>query len=115
MHHKDLALIRDADKGFRNFPAIIKEIQKQNPDRELIVCSPDKFYLHTASQMGYKAVFDYDNFLLQPDLKVSSKSVLIMPIQTQDVVIIKDYIEKKNPRLFYTIAGTSFYIQEIDP
>lgn len=112
--HKDLAFIRDADKGFGSFPAIITDIKKQNPDREILVCSPDQFYLHTASQMGYKAIFDYENFL-QTDPKVSSKSILIMPIQSRDVVIINNYIEKKKLRLFFTIAGTSFYTQEIEP
>ena len=112
--HKDLAYIRAADQGFKSFPAIITKIKEQNPDKELLVCSPDQFYLHTASQMGYKAIFDYTNFL-QTDLKVSSKSLLIMPIQSQDVVIIKDYIERKKPRLLYTVGSISFYIQEIDP
>jgi hypothetical protein len=112
--HKDLAYIREADDGFRNFPLIIAEIKKQAPGREIIVCSPDQFYLHTAAQLGYKAIFDYENFL-QATPRVSSKTLLIMPIQSRDVVIINNYIEKKMPRLFYTIAGTSFYIQEIDP
>jgi hypothetical protein len=38
-----------------------------------------------------------------------------MPIQTRDVIIISDYIEKQKPVLFATISGTSFYIQEINP
>lgn len=112
--HKDLAYIREADKGFRSFPAIITELERQNPDREVLVCSPDQFYLHTASQMGYKAIFDYTNFL-QTDLRVSSKSLVVMPIQSRDVVIINGYIEKKKPHLAFTIAGTSFYTQEVDP
>jgi hypothetical protein len=112
--HKDLSYIREADDGFRNFPSIISNIKKQNPGREIIVCSPDQFYLYTAAQLGYKAIFDYENFL-QAEPRVLSKTLLIMPIQSRDVVIINNYIEKKKPRLFYTIAGTSFYIQEIDP
>jgi len=112
--HKDLAYIREADRGFKNFPAIITEIKRQNPDRELLVCSPDQFYLHTAAQMGYKAIFDYTNFL-QTDLKVSSKSLLIMPIQSRDVIIINEYIERKKPQLAFTVAGTSFYTLEINP
>ena len=114
LSHKDLDYIRDADKGFRSFPKLITELKNQHPDKELIVCSPDKFYLLTASQMGHKAIFDYTNFL-QTDLKVSSKTILIMPIQTRDVVIINDYIEKKKPTLFASIGETSFYIQEITP
>lgn len=112
--HKDLDYIRDADKGFKNFPRLITELKNQHPDKELIVSSPDKFYLLTASQMGYKAIFDYTNFL-QADLKVSTKTILIMPIQTSDVIIISDYIEKKKPALLTTIGATSFYVQEITP
>ena len=112
--HKDLEYIRDADEGFRTFPAIIIDIKKQYPDREVIVCSPDQFYLHTASQLGYKAVFDYDNFL-QTGLKVPVKSILVMPIQSRDLTIINKYLEEKKPNLFFAIAGTSFYVQEINP
>ena len=59
--HSDLAVVREADKGYRNFPAIMAEIKKQNPDRQLFVTSPDQYYLHAASQLGYKAIFDYEN------------------------------------------------------
>ena len=111
---KDLSYIHDADEGFRNFPTIISEIKKQNPDRELLICAPNQYYLYTASQLGYKAIFDYTNFL-ETDLKVSSKSLLIMPIQPQDTIIIRDYLEKKKPRLILTIPGALFYTQEIDP
>jgi hypothetical protein len=114
INHKDVAYIRDADKGFRNFPSIISGIKSQYPDRDLLVCSPDQFYLHTASQMGFKAIFDYDNFL-RTGLRVTSKSVLIMPIQSRDVMIINDFMEKEKPRLHSEIAGISFYIIELDP
>ena len=113
--HKDLSYIREAEESFRNFPAIISEIKKQNPDRELLICAPNQYYLYTASQMGYKAVFDYNNFLEADHLKVSSKSLLIMPIQPQDTIIIKEYLEKKKPRLILTNPITLFYAQEIDP
>ena len=112
--HEDLAYIRDSDNGIKRFPAIITEIKKQYPDREVLVCSKDQLYLHTASEMGYKAIFDYNNFL-KSNLKVSSKSILIMPINTTDVVIVNEFIEKKNLQLVNTISGISFYTQEIDP
>ena len=112
--HNDLAYIRDSDNGIKRFPAIITDIKKQYPDREVLVSSKDQLYLHTASEMGCKSIFDYDNFL-RSDLKVSSKSILIMPINTTDVVIVQDFIEKKKLRLVYTISGISFYTQEIDP
>ena len=112
--HHDLAYIRDSDNGIRRFPAIITEIKKQHPGREVLVSSKDQLYLHTASEMGCKAIFDYDNFL-ESDLKVSSKSILLMPINTADVVIVNEFIEKKKLQFLYTISGISFYTQEIDP
>lgn len=112
--HNDLAYIRDSDNGIKRFPAIITDIKKQYPDREVLVSSKDQLYLHTASEMGCKSIFDYDNFL-RSDLKVSSKSILIMPINTTDVVIVQDFIKKKKLQLVYTISGISFYTQEIDP
>jgi hypothetical protein len=114
VHHKDLAIIRNADKGYRNFPAIVAELKKQHPGRQIFISSPDQYYLHAASKVGCKAIFDYEN-LVRPDIKVSSKSILLMPVHEQEAVIMKDYIEKKKPQLLSTIAGTYFYTEEIDP
>ena len=112
--HKDLAIIRDADKGYSNFQNIIEEIKKQHPGEEVLICSPDQYYLYAASQMGYKAIFDYKN-LWQSEFKVSSKSILLMPVHEQEAIIMHDYIEKKKPIVFTTIAGTYFYTEEINP
>lgn len=112
--HPDLNYIRNSDKGFRIFPELIKKIENENPGKEIIVCSPDNFYLLTASQMNYKAIFDFNTFL-NTDMKVTSNTILIMPIHASDVVIIKDYMEKKNPALYFTTGETNFYIQEITP
>jgi hypothetical protein len=112
--HKDLAIIRDADQGYRSFPVVIAEIEKQNPDRQVLVSSPDQYYLHAASQMGYKALFDYEN-LWRTDIKVSSETILLMPVHQQEAMIMKDYIETRRPQLVSTIAGTYFYIESINP
>jgi len=112
--HKDLTTIKDADKGYRNFSSIVAEIKKKYPGREIFVSSPDQYYLHAASQMGYKSIFDYEK-LGQVDLKPFSKSILLMPVHQQEAVIMNDYIEKKKPQLFLEIAGTYFYTEEINP
>jgi hypothetical protein len=112
--HKDLAYIRDADKGFRNFPAILTVVKNENPGKEILVSSPDKYYLTTAIQLGFKAVFDFDNFI-KNGLHVNKKTIVVIPIQTQDVSIISDYMEKNKPVLIATQAQTSFYVQEINP
>jgi len=112
--HNDLTTIKDADTGYRNFSSVIDEIKKKYPGREIFVSSPDQYYLHAASQMGYKAIFDYEK-LRQVDLKPFSKSVLLVPVHQQEAIIMNDYIEKKKPQLFLEIAGTYFYTEEINP
>lgn len=112
--HKDLRTIKDADEGYKNFSSVIAEIKQKYPGSEVLISSPDQYYLHAASQMGHKAIFDYQN-LWQADLKPSSKCILLIPVHQQEAIIIKDYIEKKKPQLFTQIAGTYFYTEEINP
>ncbi|HET9745992.1 MAG TPA: hypothetical protein VFP97_09775 [Chitinophagaceae bacterium] len=112
--HKDLRTIKDADQGYKKFSSVIAEIKQKYPGSELLISSPDQYYLHAASQMGYKAIFDYEN-ISQAGLKPSSKSILLVAVHQQEAIIMKDYIEKKKPKLFAEIAGTYFYTEEINP
>src|SRR5688572_717065 len=106
--------IRDADDGYKEFGFILNEIKKQHPGREVIVSSPDQYYLYAASQMGYKAIFDYEN-LAKTDVKTTSNTILLIPVHQQEAIIIKDYIDRKKPKLHSTISGTYIYIEEINP
>jgi len=112
MNHNSLSVIRDRDKDYRSFPLVVRDIKNKYPDREILVCAPDQFYLHTASQMGYKAIFDYKN-LNQTELVPGVKSILLVPVHQQDAWIMKEYIEKKKPTIIATIAGTNFYMEEL--
>ncbi|HEX6847414.1 MAG TPA: hypothetical protein VF144_10560 [Chitinophagaceae bacterium] len=114
MDHQSLSIIRDRDKDYKSFPGIIRDLKNKTVDREIIICAPDQFYLHTASRMGYKAIFDYTN-LNKAGLKIASKSILIVPVHKQDAWIMKEYVEKKHPQIIATIAGTNFYMEELDP
>lgn len=114
MKHESLNLIRDRDKDYRSFGAIIRDLKDKNPGKEIWVCAPDQFYLHTASKMGYKAIFDYVN-LNKAELKPVSKTVLLVPVHKQDAWIMKEYVEKRHPEIIAVIAGTSFYKQELEP
>jgi len=111
--HESLNIIRDRDKDYRSFHGLLQDLKNQNPGKEILVCAPDQFYLHSASQMGYKAIFDYTN-LNNSDLKPASKSILLVPVHKQDAWIMKDYVEKKHPRIITVIAGTTFYKEELD-
>jgi hypothetical protein len=111
--HESLSIIRERDKDYRSFHGILQDLKNQNPGKEIFVCAPDQFYLHTASQMGYKVIFDYTN-LNKSDLKPASKSILVVPVHKQDAWIMKDYVEKKHPGIIAVIAGTTFYKEELD-
>lgn len=114
LQHKDLMVIKNSDIAYKQFPGIISQIKTQYPDRQILITSPDQFYLHAASQMEFKAIFDYQN-LSKNDLIVNSKSILILPVHQNEVVIMKEYLDKKRPRSITTSDGTYFYIEELNP
>jgi hypothetical protein len=114
LKHRDLDSIRKRDEDYRSLPAVISYVKQAYPGKELIVSSPDQFYLNKATLMGYKAVYDYTN-LDKTNLKVSAKTVLLVPVFWQDDWLMKGYVERKKPKVIREIAGTTFYVQEIDP
>lgn len=113
-NNKDLVAIKNSDLAYKEFPDIVSQIKNQYPDRQILISSPDQFYLHTASQLGFKAVFDYQN-LSKKDLIVNSKSILILPVHMNEEVIMKEYLDKKKPRSIATNDGTYFYFEELNP
>ena len=64
--------------------------------------------------MGYKAIFDYTS-LNKTTLPVQKKSILLFPVHETDEWLMKEYIEKRKPRLMTKMAGTLFYFEEINP
>ena len=112
--HPSLAYLRESKKRLNSFPTVLKEIKDHHPGQDVIVCTPEKFYLYAASTLEYKVVFDYANFFQKKPI-VSSKSILVVPVQSQNVMLVKEYIEAKKPFLFSVVAGTNFYIEEINP
>jgi hypothetical protein len=114
MRSEDLNYIRDGDKSYRSFPTIISDLKKQHPDKQIMVCSPDQFYLHTAAQLDCKAIFDYAN-LNKVDIRTNAKSILLLAVHDDDGWIMKEYIQKHKPQLQLIVAGTAFYTEEINP
>lgn len=112
--HEDLAYIRNADVNYREFPSIITELKTQYADRQIFVCSPDQFYLQTATQMGCKSIFDYANLNNTP-IHVTTKSVLVLVVGKEDRWIMDEYIQKHKPGIKSIIADTEFFIQAINP
>jgi hypothetical protein len=112
--HKDIELVRDRVADFRQFPTMIRDLKTKYPDREILVSASDQFFLYSASEMGYRAIFDYTN-LNKKDLPVQKKCMLLFPIHETDVWIMKEYLERKKPQMLNKIAGTVFYLEEINP
>lgn len=111
---KDVIAIRARVADYKQFPTLLKDVQARYPDRELLITASDQSFLHHASQLGYKAVFDYTNFNTTV-LQVKQKSILLFPIHETDVWIMKEYITKRKPQLLTKIAGTEFYLEELNP
>jgi hypothetical protein len=112
--NKDVELIRNRVADFEQFPSMIKELKAKYPDHDLLVSASDQSFLHNASEMGYKAIFNYTS-LNQIDLRVAKKSILLFPIHETDVWVMKDYLERRKPDIMTKIAGTVFFIEEINP
>ena len=112
--HQDVLAIKDRVADYVQFPGMLKELGTKYPQYEILISASDQSFLHNASQLGYKAIFDYTN-LNNIDLKVEKKSILLFPIHETDVWVMKDYLERRNPRIMTKLAGTVFYIEEISP
>ena len=111
---KDVMAIRDRVADFKQFPDMLKGLAAQYPQHEILVSASDQFFLHSASQMGYKAIFDYTN-LNTANLLVNKKTILLFPLHETDEWLMKDYLSKTKPRLLTKTAGTLFYLEEINP
>ena len=60
-NHKDIERVQARVADYKSFFEMLNDLQKKYPAHEIIVSSSDQVFLYTASQMGYKVVFDYTN------------------------------------------------------
>jgi hypothetical protein len=111
---KDVMSIQERVADYTQFPTMLKELSEKYSQNEIVVSASDQVFLNTASQMGYKAIFDYTN-LNKVNLRVTKKTFLLFPIHETDEWLMKEYIEKRKPQLMTKIAGTLFYLEEINP
>ena len=111
---KEVLVIRDRVADYKQFPEMLKELSAKYPQQEILVSASDQSFLHNASELGYKAIFDYTS-LNKIDLKVEKKSILLFPIHETDVWVMKDYLERRKPAIMTKVAGTVFYYEEISP
>lgn len=111
---EDVVAVKHRVADYRQFPTMLNELQARYPGRNIIITASDQSFLHNASQLGYKAIFDYTS-LNHTNIKVKEKSILLFPIHETDVWLMKEYFAKNKPQFLTKIAGTEFYLEELNP
>jgi hypothetical protein len=111
---EDVIAVKNRVADYRQFPNMLAELQAKYPAREILITASDQSFLHNASQLGFKAIFDYTN-LNSTTLLVKERSILLFPIHETDVWIMKEYLAKRKPQLLTRLAGTEFYLEELNP
>ena len=106
--------MKDWEADYKQFPKMLKELTAKYPQYEILISASDQSFLHNASEMGYKAIFDYTS-LNKIDLKVEKKSILLFPIHETDVWVMKEYLERRKPVIMTKLAGTVFYLEQLSP
>lgn len=114
MMRPEVMAIRDRVADYKQFPSMIKDLESKYPAHQILVSASDQVFLQSASQMGYKAIFDYTN-LNTTNLRVNKKSLLLFPVHETDEWLMKEYLQKRKPQLLTRFAGTLFYLEEINP
>ncbi|HEX6169634.1 MAG TPA: hypothetical protein VFZ33_08075 [Chitinophagaceae bacterium] len=112
--HNDVMAMKDRVADYVQFPQMLKGLEAKYPEQEILISASDQSFLHNASELGYKAIFDYTS-LNKIDLTVEKKSILLFPIHETDVWVMKDYLERRKPVILTRMAGTVFYFEELSP
>jgi hypothetical protein len=112
--HNDVMVMKDRVADYVQFPQMLNELRAKYPEHEILISASDQSFLHNASELGYKAIFDYTS-LNKIDLTVEKKSILLFPIHETDVWVMKDYLERRKPVILTRMAGTVFYFEELSP
>ena len=100
--------------NYKPMMKVFNEVKKKYPDREVIVTSPNEYFLYAASNAGYKPIYDFDSInYKQP--KVTKRSVLITVLNDDDINYMSKYILEKKPLKFAYESFISFFAEEIDP
>ena len=111
---EDITVVKDRMADYKQFPTMLTDLQERYPGRKILITASDQSFLHNASQLGYKSIFDYTS-LNGTTLRVKEPSILVFPIHETDVWLMKEYFTKRRPQLLTRMAGTEFYIEELNP
>ena len=91
-----------------------EEVRKKYPDRDILLTSPNEYYLFAANNANFKPIYDFDSINSKKPF-VTKKSVLVTVINDDDLPYMSKYISERKPRKFAYDSFVSFFAEEIDP
>ena len=100
--------------NYNRMTRIFEEIKKNYPDKDILVTSPNEYYLFAANNAGFKPVYDF-NSLNFKEPSVTRKTVLVTVVNDDDLFYMEKYISERKPLKFAYDSFVSFFAEEIDP
>src|SRR5436190_21847644 len=104
--------VREQDYVF--FESLLKNTIKENPEKDILVASSDRYYPLLASMLNEKGIWDGYNLNNQTPV-VSKTSVLFTVLFEAETGKYVNYLGKKEVKLVKEVAGTKIYMQILDP
>lgn len=106
------ASVREQDYVF--FERLLKATRRENPGKDILVASDDKYYTLLASMLQAKGIAD--PVTLNDRIPVTGKpSVLLVIFYGNKAHRYTGYLQNNDARLIKEVAGTRFYVQLLPP
>jgi hypothetical protein len=105
-------VVRELDYVY--FESLLKKAIRDNPQKEVVVASSDKYYPLLASMLGKKGIAD--GYRLDSYLPTTGQpAILFTVVFGPELDKYKNYLRRADVKLVKEIAGTSIYIQFLNP
>jgi hypothetical protein len=105
-------VVREQDYVF--FESLLKNTIKNNPEKDILVASSDKYYPLLASMLGKKGIAD--GYQLNNHAPAVHKaSILFTVIFSAEMDRFGNYLANDEVKLVKEIAGTKIYMQLLEP
>ena len=106
------AVVREQDYVY--FESLLTKTIKENPGKDILVASVDRYYPLLASMHGQKGIGN--PYELDSHIPVVRKpAVLFTVIFEPDKHRYANYLKNIGARLVKEVAGTEIFIQSLDP
>jgi hypothetical protein len=104
--------VREQDYVF--FESLLKTTIRENPGTDILVASSDKYYPLLASMLGKKGMADGNRLeVFKP--AVGKPTILFTVIFGPQLNKYQNYLRRPDVKLVKVVAGTSIYIQSLNP